>query len=76
MQKYFNVFLEFDHTRLHAIIEKTIAEKASPLFTEDMPIRDKWIEFNYSKYNGISIIGKKLKLDKIIYSSYYYLLKI
>lgn len=27
MHKYFNVFLEFDRTRLNAVIEKTIAEK-------------------------------------------------
>lgn len=26
MQKYFNVFLEFDHAKLHAIIEKTVKD--------------------------------------------------
>lgn len=56
--------------------EKEFLRLASPLFTDVMPIRDKWIEFNYSKYNGIFKIAKKLKIDEIMYPSNYYLLKI
>ncbi|MBN2638844.1 MAG: class I SAM-dependent methyltransferase [Bacteroidales bacterium] len=56
--------------------EKEFLRLALPIYRKVIPIRSKWVEYNYSKYYKIFKITKRLRLDDLLYPSNYYLLKI